>query len=275
MDSLIDLPWTLLGAAWLVSAVLMLVLWLVQLKLRDAGLVDVGWAASLGGMAVFYGCMADGSPAQRWLAGGLGGLWGLRLATYLLFDRVIGQSEDGRYRALRQHWGRSAPWQFAWFFQAQAVLAALLSLPFLIAASNPDPRIAAVQWFALALFVAAKLGESLADRQLARFRRRPDAAGRTCRVGLWRYSRHPNYFFEWLLWCAYALIALPAPGGALALAAPVLMYLLITRVTGIPYTEAQALRSRGEDYRRYQRTTNAFFPWFPRLEGQGASEVRS
>ena len=108
-------------------------------------------------------------------------------------------------------------------------------------------------------------------------RRSPDSKGRTCREGLWRYSRHPNYFFEWLVWCAFFAIALPAPGGVWTLAAPLLMLFLVTRVTGIPYTEAQALRSRGADYAAYQATTSAFFPWFPReaaAAGAGGEESR-
>lgn len=263
MDSL---RWDLALVAWAAAALAQLGLWLVQRRQRDAGLVDVGWAASLGGCAVAYALLADGAPIQRLVIGVVGGLWGARLAIHLLFDRVLGHDEDGRYARLREHWGASADRHFLWVFQAQALLAALLSLPFLIAAGNPSTELAPVQLAGLGLFVLAKLGETVADRQLARFRADPSHRGRTCRVGLWRYSRHPNYFCEWLVWCAFAALAWPAPGGALALLAPALMYLLITRVTGIPHTEAQALRSRGDDYRRYQRTTSPLIPWFPRRE---------
>ena len=114
------------------------------------------------------------------------------------------------------------------------------------------------------LWAVALTGEAVADRQLARFKARPSSRGRTCREGLWRYSRHPNYFFEWLVWVAYALFALASPYGALALICPVVMLYLLFRVTGIPATEAQALRSKGDDYRRYQATTSVFVPWFPR-----------
>lgn len=250
--------------AWFAAAAFMGVLWFVQRGLGDAGIVDVGWAAALGALAVAFALLGDGAPVQRLLVGTLGGLWGLRLALHLLLDRVIGKPEDGRYRALREHWGTRADAHFIWFFQLQALVAAALSLPFLLAADNPRPELASVQWAALALFVLAKAGESLADRQLARWRADPAHRGRTCRHGLWRLSRHPNYFCEWLVWCAFALLAWPAPGGALALLAPLLMLLLVTRVSGIPHTEAQALRSRGADYEAYQRTTSAFFPWFPR-----------
>ena len=152
---------------------------------------------------------------------------------------------------------------FFWFFQAQALAAVVFSTPALIAAVNREPRIASLEIVALLLWAVALTGEALADRQLERFKARASSRGRTCREGLWRYSRHPNYFFEWLIWVAYALFALASPGGALALTAPALMLYLLFRVTGIPATEAQAIRSKGDDYRRYQATTSVFVPWFP------------
>ena len=109
------------------------------------------------------------------------------------------------------------------------------------------------------------MGETAADRQLEKFREDPSQRGRTCRAGLWRYSRHPNYFFEWLMWMAYALFAIGSPPwGWLTLGCPAVMLYLLFKVTGIPATEAQALRSRGDDYRQYQQTTNIFVPWFPK-----------
>lgn len=254
----------LLLQAWIASAALMAVLWLLAVRHRDAGLVDVGWAASLCGMALFYAVAGDGSVEQRVLAGAVGGVWAGRLAWHLLTDRVIGKPEDGRYQALREHWGDRANLHFAWFFQAQALLAAGLSLPFLVIAHCELETLATVQVVGLVVFVGAKAGEALADRQLARWRADPDNRGKTCRDGLWRYSRHPNYFFEWLIWWGFALLAWPAPYGPWMWFGPVVMYVFVTKLTGIPYTEAQSIRSRGDDYRRYQQTTNAFFPWFPR-----------
>jgi steroid 5-alpha reductase family enzyme len=116
----------------------------------------------------------------------------------------------------------------------------------------------------VAVWLLSVVGEGIADRQLARFRENPANKGKTCRDGLWRYSRHPNYFFEWLHWFAYVLLAVGSPWFWLSAAGPVVMYLFLRYVSGIPYTEAQALRSRGEDYRRYQQTTPMLFPWFPK-----------
>ena len=107
-------------------------------------------------------------------------------------------------------------------------------------------------------------GEGVADAQLERFRSDPAQRGKTCRSGWWRYSRHPNYFFEWIIWLAFVPMAWGSPRFAASLAGPALMFLFLTRVSGVPPAEAQALRSRGDDYRDYQRTTSAFFPWFPR-----------
>lgn len=239
-------------------------LWLWQQRHRDAGIVDVGWAAGLAGLAIGYALAADTPPLRRLLVGLLGGVWGLRLAGHLLFDRVIGRPEDGRYQALRAAWGPRPGAAFFVFFQAQAALDLLLSVPFLLAVHNPAPRLHPLEGAGAALWLVALAGEAVADRQLAAWRADPAHRGRTCRAGLWRLSRHPNYFCEWLIWCAFALVALPAPHGWLAPAAPAVMLFFILRVTGIPPTEAQALRSRGDDYRRYQRETSAFFPWFPR-----------
>lgn len=260
MNPFLALPLT--GA--LVLALFFAALWAWQQRHRDAGIVDVGWAAGLGGLAVYYALAGEGAPERRLLVGLLGGAWGARLALHLLFDRVLGKPEDGRYQALRAGWGRRAPLAFFIFFQAQAALDVLLSVPFLLAAQHRAPGLGPLEWAGAALWLVALAGEALADRQLAAWRADPAHRGRTCRAGLWRWSRHPNYFCEWLIWCAYALIALPAPHGWLALGAPALILFFLFRVTGIPATEAQALRSRGEDYRRYQRETSVFVPWFPR-----------
>ena len=252
-----------LAIGWGAAATVMLVLWLVQLRTRDAGVVDFGWALCIGGLAVAFAATATGTPPQRLLAGALGGIWGFRLALHLLLDRVLVGVEDGRYRHLRAHWGRGAPWHFLWFFQAQALLAVAFALPFFLIAHASGPGLAAVQVAGIALSLLGLIGETVADRQLARFRHDPANRGRTCRRGLWRWSRHPNYFFEWLIWCGFSLASLPAPHGVWMLLLPVAMYLFLTRLTGIPYTEAQALRTRGDDYRAYQAVTSPFFPWPP------------
>ncbi len=248
----------------LLVGAMMAALWLVQRARRDAGVVDVGWAAGLGLLAVFYAWAAPGYLPRRALVGAMAGLWSFRLAGYLLRNRVIGKHEDERYQTLRASWGERAQPYFFIFFEAQAVLDVVLSLSFLIVALNPAPALGCWDIAGAGLWLVAVAGESAADAQLARHRRDPANRGKTCRAGLWRYSRHPNYFFEWLHWGSYALMGVGAPHGWLALPAPFIMLYFLFKVTGIPATEAQAVRSRGDDYRDYQRTTSVFIPWFPK-----------
>jgi len=194
--------------------------------------------------------------------GALGGLWGARLALHL-WRRVSGEAEDGRYRYLREHWqGNQA--KFFGFFQLQALLVALFALPFVAVAQNRVGEPTFWTGLSVVIWVISIAGESLADFQLARFRCDPANRGRTCRAGLWRYSRHPNYFFEWLHWLAYIPLSIGSPTAWLSGVGPLLMYVFLRWVSGIPFTEAQALRSRGEDYRIYQQQTPMFFPWFPK-----------
>jgi steroid 5-alpha reductase family enzyme len=246
---------------WALSALLMTFGWLWQRRRRNAGIVDVLWACGLAGSALLCAALGTGACAPRLLLGACGALWGLRLAWHL-WRRVRREPEDGRYQALRARWHED---ERKWFgmFQFQAALIALFSVPFVIVAENPATRPA---WLTagVALWCLSVAGEARADCELARFRADPANRGRTCRAGLWRYSRHPNYFFEWLHWFTYAALAVGAPRSWAALAGPLVMFLFLRFVSGIPFTEAQALRTRGEDYRDYQRRTSMLFPWPPR-----------
>ena len=255
-------PWQQLLLVWLVAALAQTLGWRWQRTRANAGIVDVVWSFGVGGAAVLAAATGGGALLPRALLAVLGGLWGLRLGLYL-WHRVRGEPEDGRYAQLRQRWGND---QRKWFamFQFQALLIALFSLPFLAVAANPSAAWNA--WFVagIVMWLASVGGEAIADRQLADFRANPASKGKTCRAGLWRYSRHPNYFFEWLHWFAYVLLAIGSPIAWLAWAGPVVMYVFLRWISGIPYTEAQALRTRGEDYARYQRSTPMLIPWFPK-----------
>lgn len=259
-------PYMLVLSGWVVMVFVMAVLYIVQRKIRNAGVVDAAWAFGVGGMAVYFATCADGDPLRRTLLAAMVGLWGFRLGFYLLKDRVIGRPEDGRYKAMKQHWGSKAePYMFL-FYQVQAFWTALFAVPFLPVVFNDAPAISAFDVAGVVVFLVALAGESVADRQLAAFKNRPESKGKTCREGLWRYSRHPNYFFEWIHWFAYPLLAVPGAGVWVALAGPVVMLVFLYKITGIPFTELQALKSRGDDYRRYQERTSAFIPWFPKKE---------
>lgn len=252
-------------AAWgaaLVTAV-MFGAWVVHLRQKNAGVVDVAWSANLAFLAVLYAALGPGLPGRRILVALMGGIAGLRLAVHI-HRRARGKPEDGRYQTLRREWGDNIGLKFLFFFLFQGLLDLVLGIPFLLAVVNPAPRIAPLEWAGVVLWMVAIAGEASADRALERFKADPGNRGKSCREGLWRFSRHPNYFFEWLAWVAYALFALASPFGWIALVCPALMLYFLLRVTGIPATEAQALKSRGDDYREYQRTTSAFVPWKPK-----------
>ena len=257
--------WIVLAGLALATAGMVL-LWALQRRTKNAAIVDVGWTVAVGALGVIYAFTLDGAGLRRLLLGAMIGLWSARLALHLLRDRILGHPEEGRYVRLREHWGEAADRKLLGFFIAQALAAVALSLAFLpgLQATRAGPDVFDIA--GVLLFVGALVGESIADRQLAAFKADPANAGKVFDQGLWGWSRHPNYFFEWLVWCAFVLPGLPSPGGWLALLGPVVMFLLVTRVTGIPTSEAQALRSRGDAYRDYQQRVAAFVPRPPRTE---------
>lgn len=234
-------------------------------RLDNYGIVDVAWSLGFAPVAVGYAWLADGAPVRRGLIAAMAALWSLRLGGYLA-KRVLGHldREDGRYQQLRRDWAANFPARMFRFFQFQAVLLVLLSTPFALAAANPAAALHPLEFAGAALWLLALGGETLADAQLASFKRDAANKGLVCDAGLWRWSRHPNYFFEWLVWVAFALFALASPWGWLALGCPALMLFFLLRVTGIGYTEQQLLRSKGDAYRAYQERTSAFIPWPPR-----------
>jgi len=241
---------------------LMLVLWLIHFPMRNAAIVDVGWAGGLAVLGVLYAVLGEGLAARRYLIGGMAAVWGSRLALHLLTDRILGHPEEGRYQELRRKWVTNIPLKVFFFYQFQAILCVVLSAPYYLAAQNGAPGISPVEITGVAAWLAGVVGEAIADAQLAAFKRNPANRGKTCQAGLWNYSRHPNYFFEWLIWLGFALFAIDARHGFVGLLSPVMILYFLLKVTGIPATEEQALRSRGDAYRRYQETTSVFVPWF-------------
>ncbi|MBS0633658.1 MAG: DUF1295 domain-containing protein [Verrucomicrobia bacterium] len=258
-------PWLLLLLALVSASALFAMLFAVARRIDNYGVVDVVWSAGFAPVAVLYGLLAPGDPVRRMLITIMAGLWSLRLGFYL-GRRVLGHHpvEDGRYQQLRRDWAANFAPKMFFFFQAQALLLVALSAPFLLAAANPAGRLHALEYAGFTLWVVALAGETLADAQLAAFKRDPANRGRVCDRGLWHYSRHPNYFFEWLVWVAFALFALASSWGWVALYCPALMLFFLLKVTGIGYTESQLLRSKGEAFRAYQQRTSAFVPWFPK-----------
>lgn len=258
---------------WISPIVLALVFvlgWWRQLHTRNAGWVDVIWAICVPLLAVAYCITGQGDDSFRIFIALIYCIWFVRLAWHLVRRVGSDSEEDGRYRQMRQWAGNNAPLVFFLFYLMQASWVWLFSAPAWILAQGQWPPLWATG-LALIILALALAGETTADKQLAKFKSQPHNRGTTCRQGFWRYSRHPNYFFEWCHWFAYPLLGLASPSGTWLWLWPPMMLVFLLYVTGIPYTEQQALRSRGEDYRRYQASTSRFIPWFPKSpEGEAA-----
>jgi steroid 5-alpha reductase family enzyme len=250
-------------------SVVMAAAWAFQRARGNGGWTDVWWSFATGGAGLALALWpVDGPPsARQGLAAALVAAWSLRLGVHLLRRTLAATSEDPRYARFRQQWGEAFDRRMFSFLQVQAASAALLALAVLVAARRPGP----LGWqdaAGVALMVLALAGETLADAQLARFKADPANHGKVCDVGLWGWSRHPNYFFEWLVWLAWPVIAigLSWPFGWLALIGPAFMALLLIRMSGVPPLEAAMIRSRGEAYRAYQRRVSVFVPLPPRKD---------
>ena len=249
-------------AGWVAASVAMILLWRRALRTGNAAIVDVAWSFGTGILGAVFAAAADGLPERRLVVAVIALAWSLRLGAHL-FRRVSSEAEDVRYRKMRQEHGAAFPRFLLLFYLMQAAWVVLFALPMLLAARNPGP-FGLADRLAIAVWILSIAGETIADRQLAAFRRDPSNRGKVCRAGLWAWSRHPNYFFEWLHWWAYVLLGSGGPQGSLTLLGPAVMYVFLTRITGIPPTEARLIESRGEAYREYQRSVNAFFPGPPR-----------
>jgi len=255
-----------IGIAVLLSLA-MTVAWLVVVRGARSGWIDASWSFFVGIAGVAAALMPvegwEGDWPRRIGVAGVAAAWSLRLGLHIA-SRTMRGGDDPRYAALRQEWGHDWNGRLFVFLQIQAAAAFLLATTIFLAARNPVP---VVQWSDLAglvVLAAAIAGEGVADAQLTRFARNPANRGMVCDVGLWGLSRHPNYFFQWLGWMGYAIVAIGPfgmwPWGWAALAGPAMMYWLLTRASGIPPLEAHMLRSRGPAYADYQDRVNAFWP---------------
>jgi steroid 5-alpha reductase family enzyme len=250
--------------------------WVVQQRTGNSGWVDAVWTFGLGAVGSVAALMPlhDGEvDARQFVVAGLVLAWSLRLGLHIA-SRTTGIADDPRYAELIRGWGADARRQMFWLLQKQALVTIPLAASVLLAAHNPAVGLRLQDWLALCVMVVAIAGEAIADGQLRRFRADPQNRGKVCDAGLWRWSRHPNYFFEWLGWLAYPIIAIDFwgtyPVGWLAIAGPVCMYWVLAHVSGVPPLEEHMLRSRGEAYRAYQARTSAFFPAPPRPTQEGS-----
>lgn len=246
-------------------SVTMMGAWFVAIWSGRSGWIDAIWSLATGGFGAAFALIPivdTGVSERQLLVAALALAWSLRLGVHIAI-RTAGGGDDPRYRQLREEWGEAFRFRLFLFLQIQALVALALALSIMLAAHNPAPGLRASDWIGVAVLITAVVGESISDRQLSAFRADPANNGRVCDAGLWGMSRHPNYFFEWMGWFAYAIVAIDLSGaypwGWLALAGPLLMYWLLVHVSGIPPLEAHMLRSRGPAFRDYQHRVNAFW----------------
>jgi steroid 5-alpha reductase family enzyme len=267
---------TLLAIAAALSLAMTLA-WAVEQHTGNSGWIDTVWTFGLGvvGIACALFPFATGqvaNPPRRWLVAIAVLAWALRLGLHIA-SRTAGIVDDPRYAKLRQSFGPDASWQMWLLVQKQALVSIPLAFSIFLAAENPVAILRWQDFIAAIIFVVAIGGEAMADLELRRFRRAASGRAAICDAGLWRWSRHPNYFFEWFGWLGYPVIAIDLSGaypwGWLALVGPACMYWLLVHVSGIPPLEEHMLRTRGDAFRTYQTRTNAFFPWPSRESPRG------
>jgi len=244
---------------------IMFVIWIWGTSIHNYSVVDVFWAFNFAVIAIIIYLLRDGFETRKVIVCGLAILWSLRLGLHLA-TRVFSHldEEEGRYKQLRKEWAANLNVKFFFFFQMQAVSNVMLAIPYFIIASNTNPEISIIEYIGAALWFIAIMGEGIADWQLKKFKQNVNNKGKVCIIGLWNYSRHPNYFFQLMIWISVFIFALPSRYGWVSVICPLSIGYLIFKVTGIPMTEEQSLRSKGDAYKEYQRTTSAFIPWFKR-----------
>jgi len=248
------------------GAVLLFVLagWLLSLVRRDVSHVDVQWGLGFVLVAALGALFGAGAPQRRWLVLALVAVWGARLALHI-HARNHGKPEDYRYAAMRERHGERFPRvSLATVFLLQGALLLWIALPLAAAQSAPSPAALGPLDLAGALvWLVGFLFEAVGDLQLARFRADPANRGRVMDRGLWRYTRHPNYFGDATLWWGLWLIACATPDGVWTIGSPLVMTLLLLRVSGVALLERGLVETK-PGYRDYVARTNAFVPWFPR-----------
>lgn len=263
------MSWWVLGTGLLAAVLLMTAVWLVSVLRRDAGIIDVFWGPGFVALAWLYLREAAEATWRGRLVVVLVTLWGLRLSLHLL-RRNWGQPEDHRYRNIRRRWGRWFPLlSLPGIFWLQALLLWVVASPlFQVQRSSSPQTFQPLDALGLLLFSGGMVFEALGDWQLERFRRNPENRGRVLDRGLWRYTRHPNYFGDAMVWWGLGCLALATEGALWTIIGPLLMTVLLRWVSGVKLLE-QTLSHTRPGYADYVRRTSTFFPWFPHREPRG------
>lgn len=254
----------MMGVGLTATCLLMLVVWIVSRVIDNAGIVDIAWALGFTLAAVVYALIGHATNVRQWTVIIMVLLWSLRLAWHLAlrFKRWY-PKEDPRYAALKEKMGKDADRKMLIVFLWQATMLTLMSAPLAVAIADRRSDFSFLQFFGIGVWLIALCGEALADYQLTTFTSEPANQGRTCQQGLWYYSRHPNYFFEWLGSVAFFLYASSSPYGIWTIICPLIFLHLLINISGVKPSEEQSLQSRS-DYAYYKKRTSVFVPWFRR-----------
>lgn len=244
------------------NVLIMSLCWAWAARIDNFGIVDAVWSLSFGVQALLYVSLSETWIFRKYLLLSIVGFWSLRLGLFLA-HRIYQKhpKEDSRYTEIRESYGLKFLSRFFLFFQFQGLSVSLLAIPFVFIALNSTPEFSIWEIAGLAVWILGVAGESIADHQKSQFRRAHPQ--RNCEVGLWKYSRHPNYFFESVIWWGFYLVALGSPQGAYSVFAPLIILFLLTKVTGVPLSEKHSLRSCPDEYLDYQKRVSIFVPWFP------------
>jgi steroid 5-alpha reductase family enzyme len=244
--------------------------WLVSVRRRDASIADICWGLGFVLLAWLYCALSPALTPRSWLVAGLVTLWGARLSWHIA-RRNHGKGEDPRYGAMRAAHGRAFWWRSLFtVFWLQGALLWFVGLPLLVAVRATRPAaLTVVDGLGLALFAVGFGFEVVGDYQLERFRADSSNRGTVLNRGLWRYTRHPNYFGDATMWWGLYAVAASTPRGWLTVLSPSLMTLLLMRVSGVALLE-KGLKASKPGYDAYIKRTPAFFPWFPRVPADGS-----
>ncbi|MGZ3691361.1 MAG: DUF1295 domain-containing protein [Pseudobdellovibrio sp.] len=239
--------------------------WIYAIRIKNFSIIDAAWSGGFLVHALLFNSLSGGHSLRKLLFFSMIALWSVRLC-YFLSKRIAGHhpQEDTRYAQLRTEYGKDYEKRFLYFYLMQAVSISILTLPFIFVFSNLSPSLSWIEYVGVAAFAISLSGEALADFQMQQFKKNPKNKGKVCNVGLWKYSRHPNYFFESCVWFSFFIFMLGTGGLWWSIYAPLTILLLLLKVTGVPPSEAQSLKSRGAAYVEYQKKTSVFIPLPPK-----------
>lgn len=245
------------------TSVLFYWVWIFSIRVNNFSVIDAAWSFAFFLHSIIFYNLGDGAPARKLLFLGIMGLWSFRLGAFLT-KRIKDHhpQEDTRYKKLREEYGSNYQNRFLYFFLMQAASVSFLTFPAIFVFNNANQNLSLLEILGVIAFFISLAGESIADDQMSRFKANPENKGKVCNVGLWNYSRHPNYFFESCIWFSYFIFWLGTDSLWWSVYAPLGILILLLKVTGVPPSEAQSLKSRGDAYREYQRKTSIFVPWF-------------